>query len=187
MDHQDPDHMNARLNEFARKASEAWLRVTNGRFSGMPAVGDPAPDFALPDQDGTTHYLADYRGRWVVLFFYPEDDSAGCTVEACRFEDGRESMAQLEAAVIGISTDDAASHRRFASKHGLGYPLLSDGDCAVSRRYGVLWSLADKPYARRRTFVIDPFGRVVKVYLQVSVDNHAREVAADLARMFADA
>ena len=177
--------MNARLSELARKASEAWLRATNGRFSDMPAVGDPAPEFSLPDQEGQTHRLTDYRGRWVVLFFYPEDDSAGCTVEACRFEDGREAIAELGAAVIGISTDGTESHQRFAAKHGLRFPLLADSGSGVSRRYGVLWTWADKPYARRRTFVIDPAGRISKVYLQVSVEDHAAAVASDLRQLSA--
>jgi peroxiredoxin Q/BCP len=94
----------------------------------MPAmeVGTLAPDFALPDQEGRTHRLSDYRGRWVVLYFYPKDDTPGCTKEACGFRDQMGSLKALDAVVLGVSADDVESHKRFAEKYGLNFPLLAD-------------------------------------------------------------
>jgi peroxiredoxin Q/BCP len=168
------------FNELAHKFSEAWIRATRGRFTDMPVKGDLAPDFQLPDQHGQRHRLSDYRGRWVVLYFYPKDDTPGCTTEACRFQERRADMATRGADVLGISTDDQATHRRFADRHQLSFVLLDDSDGIVSRQYGVLFSLWRVKFARRRTFLIDPLGRVAKVYLRVAVDRHSDEVMADL-------
>ncbi|MGH3134330.1 MAG: thioredoxin-dependent thiol peroxidase [Gaiellaceae bacterium] len=150
----------------------------------MPAVGDPAPDFALPDDTGTVRRLADARGRWLVLFFYPKDDTPGCTVEACEFRDANETIAERGADVWGISPQGAASKRAFSEKFGLPFTLLADEDHAVSETYGV-WvekSFAGKKYmgVERSTFVIDGDGNLAKVMRNVKPDTHADDVLAAL-------
>ena len=148
----------------------------------IPAVGDPAPEVALPDENGTIHRLEDRRGRWTVLYFYPEDDTPGCTTEACQFRDLDTPMRDVGAEVWGVSADDATSHRRFREKFGLPFTLLSDVDRTVIERYGA-WqekSLYGRRYMgiQRSTFLIDPDGRVAKVWPKVKADGHAAEVLA---------
>ena len=156
-----------------------------------PVAGDPAPDIDLPDETGTIHRLADQRGRWTVVYFYPEDDTPGCTSEACQFRDLEASMRDQRADVWGISPDGAASHARFRQKFGLTFPLLSDEDHAVADRYGP-WQLK-KNYGReylgiqRSTFLVDPNGRVARAWPRVKADGHAEEVLAALEEARADA
>ena len=152
----------------------------------MPAmeVGTLAPDFALPDQEGRTHRLSDYRGRWVVLYFYPKDDTPGCTKEACGFRDQMGSLKALDAVVLGVSADDVESHKRFAEKYGLNFPLLADPGRKVIGAYGA-WGKKNL-YGKevegvlRQTFLIDPEGRIAKVWRKVSPEGHALEVAEAL-------
>ena len=152
----------------------------------MPAmeVGTLAPDFALPDQEGRTHRLSDYRGRWVVLYFYPKDDTPGCTKEACGFRDQMGSLKALDAVVLGVSADDVESHKRFAEKYGLNFPLLADPERKVIGAYGA-WGTKNL-YGKevegvlRQTFLIDPEGRIAKVWRKVSPEGHALEVAEAL-------
>ena len=120
--------------------------------------GDPAPDFHLMDQNGETHSLAKYRGQWVVLYFYPKDDTPGCTAEACSFRDNAESFAALDAEVWGISGDDAVSHRRFATRHNLTFPLLCDRNNALRREMGVPKALGLLP--GRVTYIVDGEGMI---------------------------
>ncbi|TBH20030.1 thioredoxin-dependent thiol peroxidase [Thermus thermamylovorans] len=146
--------------------------------------GTAAPDFALPDQEGRTHRLSDYRGRWVVLYFYPKDDTPGCTKEACGFRDRMGDLVALGAVVLGVSADDVESHRRFAEKYGLNFPLLSDPGRQAILAYGA-WgkkNLYGKEYegVLRQTFLIDPEGRIAKVWRKVSPEGHAEEVAEAL-------
>lgn len=148
----------------------------------IPQTPYQAPDFSLPDQTGTVHTLADYKGNWLVLYFYPKDDTPGCTTEACSFRDGRDDIKQQTAAeIVGISMDDAASHAKFAAGHRLTFPLLSDVDGTVIRAYGA-WG--KKMYGRegilRKTFLIDPNGQVQKIYGRVIPVGHAKKVLADL-------
>jgi peroxiredoxin Q/BCP len=150
----------------------------------MLEVGELAPDFALPDQEGRLHRLSDYRGRWVVLYFYPKDDTPGCTKEACGFRDEKGRLEELGAVVLGVSADDVESHKRFAEKYHLNFPLLSDPAKEVIRAYGA-WgkkTLYGKEYegVLRQTFLIDPEGRVAKVWRKVSPEGHAEEVAQAL-------
>ena len=150
----------------------------------MPAVGDVAPDVALPDASGTIHRLADQRGRWTVLYFYPKDDTPGCTVEACEFRDANETIVERGAVVWGVSPQGAQSKRAFSEKFGLPFTLLADEDHAVADEYGswvekqnygkTYWGVA------RRTFLIDPNGRVAKVWPKVKPEGHAAEVLAAL-------
>ena len=148
-----------------------------------PEIGAPAPAFSLPDQAGKTHALADYAGRWLVLYFYPKDDTPGCTTEACNFRDDIVRIRKLGAEVVGVSVDSAASHAEFAQKHSLPFPLLADVGGAVAASYGALRDLMVMKIAKRHTYIIDPQGRVAQRYLDVDPETHAAEVVADLERL----
>ena len=148
-----------------------------------PEIGAAAPDFSLPDQAGKTHALADYAGRWLVLYFYPKDDTPGCTTEACNFRDDIVRIRKLGTEVVGVSVDDVASHAAFAEKHSLPFPLLADEGGAVAASYGALRDLMVMKMAKRHTYIIDPQGRVVQRYLEVDPKTHAAEVVADLERL----
>src|SRR5690606_15918410 len=126
------------------------------------------------------HRLEDYAGKWVVLYFYPKDDTPGCTTEACNFRDDIYEIKALGAEVVGISLDTAESHAHFAEKHGLPFPLLSDADGVVAEKYGCLAERAGFRYAQRHTFILDPDGRIAKVYRDVDPKSHSGEVIADL-------
>ena len=143
-------------------------------------AGDRAPDFNLPDAGGKPHKLADYAGKWVVLYFYPKDDTPGCTKEACRFRDDLAQLDKLGAQVIGVSVDDTDSHARFAKKYHLPFPLLADKDGKVADSYGALTNLYLVKIAKRYTFLIDPQGRIAKTYLSVDASRHSQEIIDDL-------
>lgn len=142
--------------------------------------GDPAPELALPDEHGTVHRLSDRTGRWTVVYFYPEDDTPGCTTEACQFRDVNDRIESEDAEVWGISPDGAASHARFRSNFGLPFALLSDEDHAVADRYGA-WGMK-KNYGReyegliRSSFLVGPDGRIAKAWPRVKADGHAEQV-----------
>lgn len=150
-------------------------------WAALPAAGAPAPAFSLADQSGKTRTLAEFRGKWVVLYFYPKDDTPGCTEEACKFRDDIFTLNQMDAQVIGVSLDDSASHAQFAKKYSLPFPLLADPSGAVTRSYGALPQ--GSRYARRYTFLIDPAGKVAKVYTSVETSRHSVEVIEDLKRL----
>lgn len=145
-----------------------------------PAVGEPAPDFRLADQNGLTHSLQAQRGRWVVLYFYPKDDTPGCTAQACAFRDDFLELQALGARLLGVSLDDAGSHARFARKHGLPFPLLSDPRGEVAGAYGALLHLGPLRLARRHSFLIDPEGRIARIYRRVDPRRHSTRIIADL-------
>ncbi|MXX79859.1 MAG: thioredoxin-dependent thiol peroxidase [Chloroflexi bacterium] len=144
------------------------------------ARGDQAPDFELADQDGTVHRLADYAGRTVVLYFYPRDDTPGCTKQACSLRDEMAEIQAEGAAVLGVSTDDAESHRSFIAKHELNFPLLVDAEAEVATRYGA-WG-EKVLYGRksigmtRATFVIGPDGALTKVWKRAKAAEHGQAV-----------
>lgn len=142
------------------------------------AVGKPAPDFDVRDQNGKPVQLAALRGKHVVLYFYPKDETAGCTKEAQAFRDVHEALTAQGATIIGVSTDSDESHRAFAQNHGLPFSLVSDPDGALAAKYEVPVRLS---FASRQTFVIAPDGTLKKIYRDVSVDGHAMQVAADVA------
>jgi len=142
--------------------------------------GSAAPDFALQDQNGKTHRLSDYAGRWLVLYFYPKDDTPGCTREACRFRDDIGVLGDLDAAVVGVSVDDARSHAGFARKYQLPFPLLSDPDGHTAAAYDSLLNLGLVKFARRHTFIIAPDGRIAARFDKVDPARHAQEVARTL-------
>ena len=150
----------------------------------LPAVGDPAPELALPDETGTIHRLADQRGTWTILYFYPKDDTPGCTVEACEFRDQIGTIHERGADVWGISPQGAASKRAFREKFGLPFTLLADERHEVAEAYGS-W-VEKETYGRtywgtaRTTFLIAPDGRIAKVWPKVKPEGHARDVLAAL-------
>ena len=151
-----------------------------GPAASQPAVGSPAPEFELPDQSGQLYSLEDYRDRWVVLYFYPKDQTPGCTTEACEFRDNIFAFRDLNAQILGVSYDDVDSHREFAEKYGLPFPLLADVDGKAAEAYGVATRMLGMRLAKRQTFLIDPAGTIVKHYRDVDPDSHAEEVLADL-------
>ncbi|HEX8026629.1 MAG TPA: thioredoxin-dependent thiol peroxidase [Candidatus Limnocylindrales bacterium] len=155
-----------------------------------PEPGDVAPDVALPDETGTVHHLADQHGRWTVLYFYPEDDTPGCTTEACQFRDLTPHYADTGADVWGVSPDNGASHRRFREKFDLPFTLLSDVDHAVADKYGA-WQEKTN-YGRtywgiqRSSFLIDPDGKIARAWPRVKADGHAAAVLEALAEARAE-
>jgi peroxiredoxin Q/BCP len=151
-----------------------------GSTADILKTGQVAPIFSLPDQSGKVHTLADYTGKWVVLYFYPKDDTPGCTKEACSFRDDLAQLEKLGAKVIGISVDDTDSHARFAQKYHLPFTLLSDKDGKVADSYGALTNLGLFKIAKRYTFLIDAQGKVAKVYLSVDTSRHSQEIIGDL-------
>lgn len=149
--------------------------------------GMPAPDFALPGHDGSVHRLADYRGRWLVLYFYPRDDTPGCTEQACRFRDDVAHFRSMGAQVVGISVDSVDSHMQFAEKHGLPFPLLADEGGDTAKAYGSLRNWGLIKIAHRHTFIIDPEGRIARIYRKVDTATHSADVIAELTRLQAAA
>jgi peroxiredoxin Q/BCP len=149
----------------------------------MLQAGEKAPDFLLADGDGRMRQSSEWRGSWLVLYFYPRDDTPGCTAEAKNFNERLPELVELKAQVVGISVDNAESHRAFASRLGLNFPLLADTDGQVSRRYGALNDFAILKFAKRHTFLIDPDGRIAKAYRDVEPSLHAGEIIADLKRL----
>ncbi|HUY05503.1 MAG TPA: thioredoxin-dependent thiol peroxidase [Candidatus Paceibacterota bacterium] len=151
----------------------------------MPLPHSSAPDFTLPDQGGKEHTLSAYRGKWVLLYFYPKDDTPGCTIEACTIRDQFKDFTATPAIVLGVSTDSVASHKKFALAYELPFTLLADEHKEVAGRYGVFGEkkFMGKTYmgTSRTSFLIDPEGNIAKVYAKVKPEAHAAEVIADLA------
>ncbi len=150
----------------------------------MIATPYTAPNFSLPDETGKQHSLNDFHGSWLVLYFYPKDDTPGCTTEACSLRDARDTLAEMGASVVGVSMDPASAHEKFKAHHSLNFTLLSDTDGAVLRDYGA-WG--KKQFGRegilRKTFIIDPDGVVQKVYGRVTPLGHGSRVIADLKKL----
>ena len=158
-----------------------YLWRLNARIGGrLPKAGDPAPGFALPDQKGAPRTLDEFLGKWLVLYFYPRDDTPGCAEQAMRFRNVMRDLESLGAAVCGVSVDDSASHARFAVKYKLPFTLLADRDGMVAARYGSLLNLGVLKFARRNTFLVDPQGKIAKVYVGVNAGRNAQEVSDDL-------
>jgi len=148
--------------------------------STTPGQGTKAPDFTLPSQEGSSVSLRDYRGRWVVLYFYPKDQTPGCTREAHNFQVDQPKYAERNAVVLGVSVDSADSHKKFCAKEGLNFKLLADTGHKVSGSYGSLINLGIVKFAARHTFLIDPAGKIAKVYTSVDPAQHSAEVLAEL-------
>jgi len=135
----------------------------------------PAPDFELPDQNAVNHKLSDYRGQWVVLYFYPKDDTPGCTGEACGFQEKLTDFEKLNVKILGVSADPTSSHYKFAAKYGLNFTLLSDDTREVIKKYDAFGI-----FTKRISYLIDPEGQIYKTYSEFKPDTHADAVLADL-------
>jgi peroxiredoxin Q/BCP len=149
----------------------------------MPTVGQTAPTFTLPSQDGSQISLDSFKGKWVVLYFYPKDMTPGCTVEAHNFQRDQAKYEAANAAVVGVSVDTPDSHKQFCTKEGLTFRLLADPDHKVVDEYGSLGHYGEMTIAQRNTFLIDPTGKIVKVWTKVDPRVHSDEVLAALAEM----
>jgi thioredoxin-dependent peroxiredoxin len=154
--------------------------LRHARAGDTPAVGADAPTFTLPSQEGKPVSLSDFRGQWVVLYFYPKDFTSGCTMEAHNFQRDLEQYVQRKAVILGVSVDSADSHKQFCAKEGLNFKLLADTDKKVSEAYGSLTNLALVKFAARHTFIIDPNGKIARVYTTVAPARHSAEVLAAL-------
>src|SRR6266436_9715794 len=148
-----------------------------------PAVGSNAPTFTLPNQEGAQVSLDQFKGKWVVLYFYPKDFTSGCTVEAHNFQRDIDKYAQKNAVILGVSVDDVNSHKSFCAKEGLNFKLLADSGHTVVQKYGSVMEYNGMTLAARNTFLIDPTGVIRKVYLKVGPDGHSEEVLADLQQL----
>jgi peroxiredoxin Q/BCP len=154
-----------------------------GIADDQPIVGGPAPEFELPDQTGQLHSLEDYRNQWVVLYFYPKDETPGCTTEACEFRDNIFAFRDLNAQILGVSLDDVDSHKEFAEKYSLPFPLLADTEGTTATAYGVKTRMFGMKVAKRQTFIIGPDGNVAKHYQKVKPAEHSAQVLADLKEL----
>ena len=151
-----------------------------------PAVGEPAPGFKLQDQNGEWHDLQDYRGTWLAIYFYPTDQTPGCTTEACNFRDNIFAFKAIGAEVVGVSLDDVESHKEFSDKYKLPFVILADEGGAMADAYGVLRDYKLMKIADRQSFLVNPGGVIVKHYEDVDPDTHTQEVLSDLETMMSD-
>jgi peroxiredoxin Q/BCP len=149
----------------------------------MPAAGQAAPTFTLPSQDGSEISLDSFRGKWVVLYFYPKDMTSGCTIEAHNFQRDQAKFDAAGAVILGVSVDTPDSHKKFCTKEGLTFRLLADPEHKVVDAYGSLGSFVGMTIANRNTFLIDPQGKIAKVWTKVQVQHHSEEVLAALAEL----
>lgn len=162
------------------------FKVANAS-DNAPAVGTAAPAFTLNSQEGKAVSLSDFKGKWVVLYFYPKDFSSGCTIEAHNFQRDEAQYEQKNAAIIGVSVDTADSHQKFCTKEGLNFKLLADTDHKVSDEYGSIMNFGIKKLSARHTFIINPDGVIVKEFMDVDPSKHSTQVLADLAQLQAAA
>jgi peroxiredoxin Q/BCP len=158
-------------------------RLFSGSRVAAPSAGSVAPDFTLLSQEGAAVSLKDFRGKWVVLYFYPKDQTPGCTREAHNFQVDQSKYEQHNSVVLGVSVDSVESHKKFCGKEGLNFKLLSDREGKVSREYGSLTNLGVIKIAARHTFVIDPSGKVAQTYTSVDPGRHSEEVLAALHQL----
>ncbi len=149
----------------------------------VPAVGAAAPSFKLVTNEGKEAKLSDFKGKWVVLYFYPKDFTSGCTLEARNFQRDLAKYKKMKAVILGVSIDTAQSHKDFCAKEGLAFKLLSDTDAKVSEQYGSVMEYQGAKYSARNTFIINPKGKIAKVFLKVGPAGHSDEVLAALAAL----
>jgi peroxiredoxin Q/BCP len=169
---------------FAPPVQAADMPAANA--AGMPTTGATAPEFTLPNQEGKDVALKDFRGAWVVLYFYPKDFTGGCSLEAHNFQQDLQKYAALHADILGVSVDTVDSHKSFCAKEGLNFKLLSDAQHQVSETYGSVMPLGGNTLAARHTFLIDPKGVIRKTYAEVKPATHSEEVLADLGKLQAE-
>ena len=158
------------------------VMVFNTNASKELTVGMDAPDFKLVDQDNIERSLADYKGKWVVLYFYPKDDTPGCTKEACSFRDNIEIINKLNTSILGVSVDSQESHKEFSEKYSLPFPILADINGKVAEKYDSFSSFVGFKYASRHTFIINPSGKIHKIYKKVDPSKHAAEIIEELEK-----
>jgi len=149
----------------------------------MLSLNMTAPNFALLDAHEKQHKLEDYKNGWLFIYFYPKDNTPGCTKEACALRDDYQKFTDLNTKVIGINTDNSHSHANFTTKQALNFTLLSDPKGIVSKTYGTLFKLGPLTFSKRHSFIIDPTGKIVKIYRSVSPSSHSQELLADLCRL----
>lgn len=171
----------------ATLVAAAGLFSANALAGPPPTVGAAAPAFKLLDQDGKAHQLTDYRGKWVVLYFYPKDGTPGCTTQACTFRDNIFAFRRMGVTVLGVSVDDSSSHAEFAKTHRLPFTLLADSKKQAAKGYGVLRNYLAFEIASRQTFVIDPQGRIAKHYPEADPNDGQKVLLDDIARLQAAA
>jgi peroxiredoxin Q/BCP len=161
----------------------SFLLIALVSYAGIPEVGTLAPQFSLRNQDGIEVKLSDFRTKWVVLYFYPRDFTSGCTLEAHNFERDLATYGKLGAVILGVSVDSAASHKDFCAKEGLGFKLLADTEHKVAALYGSLGEYQGTAIALRNTFILDPNGKIARVFQAVKPETHSEEVLAALAQL----
>lgn len=170
-----------KLLTFLLQLLTFWIPAAQA--ADVPSIGSVAPAFQLKDQHGKAHALDSYRGKWVVLYFYPKDDTPGCTEQACKFRDDLAKLGELGAQILGVSVDDSASHAKFAAKYNLPFPLLADEGGKVAQSYGAYSNWGVVGFAKRYTYLIDPQGKVAKTYLKVDTSRHSIEIIDDLKKL----
>jgi peroxiredoxin Q/BCP len=161
----------------------AFVNTAANAAGEAPAVGAAAPEFSLTTNEGKQANLKDFRGQWVVLYFYPKDFTSGCTIEARNFQRDLEKYKAINAVILGVSVDTAESHKDFCAKEGLNFKLLSDVEGKVSDAYGSVMEYNGMKLSARNTFIIDPKGKVAQVFMKVKVQPHSEEVLAALATL----
>ena len=154
-----------------------------GAFADAPAVGTAAPEFVLTTNEGKQASLKKFRGKWVVLYFYPKDFTSGCTIQARNFQRDLAKYKALNAVILGASVDTAESHKSFCAKEGLSFKLLSDPDAKISELYGSVMDYNGAKYSARNTFIINPKGKIARVFMKVGPAGHSDEVLAALASL----
>ena len=164
-------------------ASILFFFLITGTSIAEINTGQTAPNFNLQDQNGNWHTLDNYKGQWVVLFFYPKDQTPGCTTEACNFRDNIFEFQKLNTQILGVSLDDIESHQAFSEKYSLPYPILADVNKECATEYGVLGKFMMMTIAKRQSFLINPEGQIVKHYKKVDPDTHTKEVLIDLKQL----
>ena len=170
------------------KHARKWLLAALCMFGLTPAyaelqIGQPAPSFTLPNQNGESISLNDHRGKWVVVYFYPKDDTPGCTTEACSFRDNINALIAKQAVILGISVDSIDSHEEFAKKFKLPFDLLSDEDGKVAKQYDALLNLGLISFTKRHSFIIDPQGKIARIYRNVNPQKHVAEILEELKKL----
>jgi peroxiredoxin Q/BCP len=168
------------LNSILTGIALACIALAPAHADG-PALGAAAPSFKLQDQNGQWRTLEDYKGKWLTLYFYPKDQTPGCTTQACEFRDNIFAFREANAVIVGISVDDVASHKKFEEKNSLPFTLLADPTKQTAKAYGVLKRfMGMTELAKRETFLIDPAGRIAKIYRDVDPKGHSQAVLADI-------
>lgn len=159
----------------------ALFTIQNGQTSSL--VNHQAPYFDLPDQNGKFYNLNDFKDQWLVLYFYPRDNTSGCTKEAINFTNKLDDFTELNAKIVGVSTDNVESHKEFADQHNIKFTLLADKDTVMAKEYQVLKKIPLMSFAKRQTYIINPEGKIVKHYSDVTPSTHAEEVYKDLSEL----